>query len=206
MKKERWIPLLVTGIVGIIMLVGLLSNPFRFDPLFGKGYEATFYAYTTSSLHAGDLTFCLTDDGYLVHVGGGIAHYAKLENISFDPDIFTSHCTNYGYWQGGYSPEYICQHIDRAWYGVFQTGSKSGPYFYLLLLDDGQLLCAEGNFLNKYPKGTFVRVYTLEAKLSQAEFFYLWNPYVEKNKDNYRYGNYPTDYFAIWKYIYHKFR
>ena len=204
MKKERWIPMLVTAIVGLMMVIGYVCHPTSFNSLFGKGYESTFYVYTNSSLHAGDLVFCLTDDGSLVRAGNGIVFPAKLNNIIFDETKFRSSCTDYGYWQGSYDPDEICKRVVRAWYGECYL-EFSSYFYYLLLMDNGALLCLEGYTSDQYPNGEFVKGYHLEPRCNQLEFFRLKDFYIEQSKDTYKYHNYPKDFYAVWKTLYAKY-
>ena len=210
MKKERWIPMLVTAIVGVLMLVGLLSNPFRFDPLFGKGYKSIGYAYTRASGSISSMDICLTSDGYLVRAGGWNVWATKLKEITFDPATFTALCPANGYWY--YSPEYICQHIERAWYGTFTRTNRNNDVIthnnYVLLLDDGKLLYAWGGShldRSKYPDDHFTEILVLEAAVTQSEFFQIKKPQIEQDKDNYMYRNLPVDNYAIWQEVYQKF-
>lgn len=196
MKRERWIPLAVTAVVAVILAIYPLTNPFLFDPLFGKSYESTFYAFNTSSAHAGGINICLTKDGCMVR---NYENAAKLKEVVLDPDEFTALCTTPGFWNE-YSPEYICQHTSRAWYGTSIREDHPHFFCYLLLLDNGELLAAQGSKTTEFSDRAIYKIEVLEPYGSQADFFEWWNSYIMEYRQN------RFDHRAFWHKMYYKYR
>lgn len=200
MKIKRWIPLIVTTAVALVMAVGLLSNPFRFSPVFGKGYESVFYAYTSNSIHASGFEVCLTDDGHVVLPNGRPTPAAKLRRISFDPAAFCALSADFGYWNGDYSLEYISEHVDKAWYGTSIQPKLPTMVFYVLQLEDGSVLLVEGSAAPDGSHRGINKVYVLEPRMDQSVFFEMWNAMISNNDD------YDNDYYDLWRELYLKYR
>lgn len=164
------------------------------DPLLGKGYYVEFNAYTTNSGHPNDeALYCLTPDFHLIFASTN--QLAKLEPWDFDATEFTTICTDYGYWQDKFNPEYICKNIDKAWKGQFYESAAC----YLLQLKDGMLMLAhcaitaEGNYIT--------RTEIIKESCSQAEYFSYWH-----NKwQSRRFSENGAASYEKWQKIYNRF-
>lgn len=176
-----------------VLLIGCNSAPESTaptaakDPMWGKSYYVSFNAYTVHSGHPLEaFKYCLSDENYLISPQP--AWDIKLEVWEFDPEAFTALCTDYGYWQDRFNPEYICENIDTAW-----KGSHSDGYdWYLLKLKDGMLMLASS-------RDYITSVEIIEKKGTQAEFFSYWH----KKWQSAQFGDNPEAY-QTWRELYNR--
>lgn len=169
------------------------------DNLFGKGYKERFYAFTIDSAHPGDgPVYCLTEDSHLILAAtGNPPQTAHLKSVEFDAALFKSYFTDLGYWQDSFTLEYVCEQVDKAWYGTCKAGTQALEGFcYLLLLNDGTLLLAKAANPPEYNGEPdtgimMLSVTVIEQQGSQQEYFEihhtLWQDLKESWPESYLY-------------------
>lgn len=168
------------------------------DPMWGKGYYVRFNAYTTHSGHPSkESWYCLAGDNHLVIAPWTPPQEVKLEAYNFDPDAFTDLCTDHGYWQDFFNPEFVCQNTQQAWYG--QT-DDSDHFFDLLRLKDGMLLLAS-SAKNEQGSRYIYSVQVIEEKGTQSAYFSYW-------KDRWEPRQYEEDPgpYQQWKALYDRYK
>lgn len=122
------------------------SSTLPIDPLFDQSYKEAFNAYSAVSGHPGDNpVYFFTYDGLLICGNSRPLHTAQMEPSAFDKEQFLSYCTDDEYWHEYFSPQYICDHVEKVWRGdniAVDVGYSIGrnTFFILFLLDDGELL------------------------------------------------------------------
>lgn len=164
-------------LVAVVLLVWGSITAYRvwgrgLDPgIFGKGYCVEFPAYTPSSAHgSSEPWYGLTRQGYCAFAMVNDAPFALcVEKKTYDPAAFGAQFIGNGYWQGPYNVSYINEKIVRTWYGENEKHNV-----WLLELDDGKLLLAEG-YKRNGQNWEITGVDIIKPVCTQRAYFQYWN-------------------------------